>query len=76
MGELQRVIATLALREITVEYRQRAATPLIGPGDQAALGSVVITRQAILDGQRRRLAGYEDRDLAAELREHLAPLLA
>ena len=33
-------------------------------------------RAAILAGQRERLARYTQRDLAAELRRHLAPLLA
>jgi glycosyltransferase involved in cell wall biosynthesis len=32
-------------------------------------------RAAVLAGQRARLAAYENRDLAAELRAHLAPLL-
>ena len=33
-------------------------------------------RQAVIDGQRKRLRRYEERDVAAELRRHLAPLLA
>jgi glycosyltransferase involved in cell wall biosynthesis len=33
-------------------------------------------RAAIIEGQRARLARYRQRDLAAELRQHLAPLLA
>ncbi|MBU1693713.1 MAG: glycosyltransferase family 4 protein [Verrucomicrobia bacterium] len=33
-------------------------------------------RDAVLRGQRERLARYEHRDLSAELRTHLAPLLA
>ena len=32
-------------------------------------------RNAVIHGQRERLARYEQRDLAAELRKHLAPLL-
>ncbi|MBN1673858.1 MAG: glycosyltransferase [Kiritimatiellae bacterium] len=32
-------------------------------------------RSAVIEGQRRRLAAYEARDLGRELREHLAPLL-
>ena len=32
-------------------------------------------RDAVLKGQRERLARYEQRDLSAELRAHLAPLL-
>jgi glycosyltransferase involved in cell wall biosynthesis len=33
-------------------------------------------RDGVTEGQRKRLARYEDRDLQAELRTHLAPLLA
>jgi len=33
-------------------------------------------RNAVLDGQRRRMERYRRRDLGAELRGHLAPLLA
>ena len=33
-------------------------------------------RNAVIRGQRERLARYEKRDLTAELRQHLAPLLA
>ena len=32
-------------------------------------------RNAVIQGQRERLARYEQRDLAAELRQHLGPLL-
>lgn len=32
-------------------------------------------RNAVIQGQRERLARYEKRDLAAELRRHLAPML-
>jgi hypothetical protein len=32
-------------------------------------------RTSVLAAQRERLARYEHRDLAAELRQHLAPLL-
>jgi glycosyltransferase involved in cell wall biosynthesis len=32
-------------------------------------------RNAVIQGQRERVARYEKRDLAAELRRHLAPLL-
>lgn len=32
-------------------------------------------RTAVIEGQRRRLARYRGRDLSAELRQHLAPLL-
>lgn len=33
-------------------------------------------RNAVIQGQRQRLARYEQRDLAEELRQHLAPLLS
>ncbi|MDA0577193.1 MAG: glycosyltransferase [Verrucomicrobia bacterium] len=33
-------------------------------------------RTAVITGQRERLARYRQRDLAAELRQHLAPLMA
>jgi L-malate glycosyltransferase len=33
-------------------------------------------RHAVIHGQRERLVRYEKRDLAAELRQHLAPLLS
>ena len=32
-------------------------------------------RKAVIAGQRERLARFEQRDLAAELRKHFAPIL-